>query len=470
MYVKRGTMTDPAKKSYFFCAIGGMGMSALAQILVACGHSVSGSDRSYDMGEAREKFQKLAEMGITLYPQDGSGIKKSGADVFVVSTAVEDTVPDVKAAKECGLLILHRAELLAQIASMEKLLTIGGTSGKSTTTGMLGHILSVTGKNPTVINGALMCDTQEGLGNVTLGGTKLCVAEVDESDGSIKNFAPQIAALLNIALDHKSMEELRDLFSFYLKSAQQGVVLNKNCAETMALQKYAQVAVKTFSLTDSTADVYATDLQDTPQGISFKLNNEIPVTLRVLGAHNVENALAAIAMASFLGVPLAEAGRAVATFKGMQRRLEVLGSANGIRVVDDFAHNPHKIAASLKTLCRHKGRTFIVYQPHGFGPTKMLRKDLVSAFVQNLRPQDQVWLPEIYFVGGTADKSISSADLVADLQQQNIQAHYTEARADITPQLVQALRPGDIVAVMGARDVTLTNFAHQILETLSTQK
>lgn len=454
------------KQTYFFCGIGGLGMNALAQILRARGFKVAGSDRAYDMGIEREKFQTLKNLGVSLYPQDGSGVAKSGADVFVASTAVEDTIPDVKAAIDAGITIIHRADLLAELTQSPNLMTIGGTSGKSTTTAMVAHIMTHAGHDPLVINGATAVGQKNaGLSNAVAGEGDTAVIEVDESDGSISKFHPNIAVLNNISLDHKSMEELRRLFGDYLSAARTGVVMNLDCAECAAMMPDDK-KVLTFSLEDSKADFYASNIQPEADGISFKLNGKTPVKLPIFGWYNVANALAAIAAAHMAGVDAKTAAQALESFKGMKRRLERVGTENGVMVLDDFAHNPHKIAASLKALKEYPGRLFIIYQPHGFGPTKMMRSELVTTFHENLGADDQLIMPDIYFVGGTADKSISSADIIHEVAVGGTQATYIPNREDIYPAIFQLLKPGDRICVMGARDGTLSDFAQGLLTNL----
>lgn len=459
------------KQTYFFCGIGGVGMNALAQILLAEGHKVAGSDRAYDMGIEAEKFQTLKRLGVQLYPQDGSGVGQSQPDFFVVSTAVEDTIPDVQAAKEAGLNILHRSELLVALSHTGTLITVGGTSGKSTTTGMLGHILSHQGLEPRIIGGAgIVGQENPGLsyaagGNDSGKNQPLSLIEVDESDGSIAKSVPDIAVLNNISQDHKSMAELRQLFGDYLNAARKGVVLNLDCAESMNLDVQDKKTV-TFSLENQQADFYATNIKPEADGVCFNLNGETPVKLTVFGWYNVANALAAIAATTLAGVPAHAAAQSLETFKGMKRRLERLGTQNGVMVIDDFAHNPHKIAATLKALKEYPGRLFIVYQPHGFAPTKMFRNALVDVFQTHLSPEDKLYMPDIYFVGGTADKTISSGDLTAEIAASGLQAYHVPNRADIPAAILPALRPGDRVCVMGARDNTLSDFAHNLLHQL----
>jgi len=220
-------------KSYFFCGIGGSGMLPLASILRASGATVSGSDRSLDAGRTGAKFDYLRSLGIDLHSQDGSGLKPGMT--LVTSAAVEETVPDVVRSRELSLEHLRRPELLAQLLNGAKhSVAVGGTSGKSTVTGMIGWILEATGRKPTVMNGAVMKNfvtPETPFASALVGDPELFVSEVDESDGSIALYKPEVAVLTNISLDHKEMAELRGLFAGFLKAAKKAV-LNLDDPET----------------------------------------------------------------------------------------------------------------------------------------------------------------------------------------------------------------------------------------------
>src|SRR5580704_15281161 len=210
-------------RAYFFCGIGGSGMLPLALILRARGYVVSGSDRALDQGRTVQKFDFLRRQGIGLYSQDGSGVT-SPELIVVTSTAVESTIPDVEVARRIGASLMTRAELLAQLFNASPLaIGVAGTSGKSTTTGMIGWILHRAGLDPTVMNGAVMTNfvTPDALfASAIVGRGKIFVSEVDESDGSIARYTPHIAVINNISLDHKSLDELRALFRDFAMKAQ----------------------------------------------------------------------------------------------------------------------------------------------------------------------------------------------------------------------------------------------------------
>ena len=452
-----------AHKTIFLCGIGGSGMSAIAQVLRHHGHAVRGSDRSRDRGENRALYEKLSAQGIALYPQDGSGVDRT-VDELVVSTAVEETIPDVRAALAQGIPIRKRAEMLAGLFNGREGVAVGGTSGKTTVTGMIGHILRSAGKDPTVIAGGIMLNAAEPpfLGNAICGRPDLPVIEADESDGSIALYDPAVSVLTNISLDHKPLEELRPLFRDFCARARRAVILNLDCEESAALTGINPNTV-TFGIENPDAELRAEAVEMLPDGVRFRVG-DVRFRLRVPGRHNVANALAAVAACHTDGVSVSESADALSGFLGIQRRLQVVGQAAGITVVDDFAHNPDKIAASLAALKAHPGRLRVMFQPHGFGPTRFLKDGLVDAFAEGLGVDDLLVMPEIYYAGGTAQKDISSQDLIQAVAARGRRAEFIPQREAVAHRLADASGPGDRVVIMGARDDTLTTFAQTVLE------
>ncbi len=459
---------------YFLCGIGGSGMLPLALILHARGDVVEGSDRMLDQGRTAQKFDFLRAHGIRLYAQDGSGIT-GREQILVTSAAVEDTVPDVQAARRVGARRMTRAELLAALFNAAPgSVAVGGTSGKSTTTGMAGWILHRTGRNPTILNGAVMKNfitPDTPFASAVLGDGGLFVSEVDESDGSIALFTPRIGVLNNITQDHKSMDELRALFRDFLATAATAV-LNLDDDETAALAScIAPERAITFSLTDPAADLCAGDLAPSPEGIAFAVTERSTgatarVRLTVPGRHNVANALAAIGAARACGVALADAASALGTFAGLRRRLEIVGAASGVTVIDDFAHNPDKILATLATLHDFPGRLLVMFQPHGFGPLRLMKEALIDGFVRDLHEDDVLIMPDPIYFGGTVDRSVTSHDIVHAVQARGRSAYAFADRAACGDKLVELARPGDRIVVMGARDDTLAHFAAGLLDRL----
>ncbi len=459
-------------RNYFFCGIGGSGMLPLALILRAKGCTVSGSDRALDQGRTSQKFEFLRARGLMLFPQDGSGVTDPDT-IVVTSAAVESTVPDVEAARRIGAKLMTRAELLAQLFNAApNSIGVAGTSGKSTTTGMIGWILSATGRDPTVMNGAVMknfANPNAPFASALVGKSDIFVSEVDESDGSITRYTPHIAILNNIALDHKSMDELRDLFRDFIAKAEISV-LNLDNAETALLATSANKTI-TYSLTDRQAHLRASDIVPAPDGIAFAVHEEGAVaklTLKVPGRHNVANALAALGAALASGVSLTDAARALSAFTGIKRRLEIVGAANGVTVIDDFAHNPDKIAATLSTLHDFPGRLLVMFQPHGYGPLRLMKDAFIDCFAQNLDINDVLIMPEPVYFGGTVERSVSSIDIVRGVEAHGRRAFAFAERAACGTKMLELARPGDRLVVMGARDDTLSIFAGDLVAALGT--
>lgn len=462
-------------KTYFFCGIGGSGMMPLAVLLSKRGHRVIGSDRSYDQGATPDKFQSLKDQGIEVYSQNGSGIS-TDVDVLVVSSAIEESIPDVKASIDLGLPIIKRGALLAELfnSAFEKI-AVAGTSGKSTVTGMIATILSSLGEDPTLVNGGeilnFRANAEDRFSGVRKGRDTLFVAEMDESDGSIAHYAPSIAVLNNIALDHKSMEELEQLFGDYLERSSKFLVVNYDHQRVRKLSILrGRVNVISYGIDNDEAVINASDLKPQPHGIGFDItcgDHRCKVQINVPGRHNVENALAALGACVAVGVDVEAAVKALAEFRGIHRRMELIGTSdNGITVIDDFAHNPDKISASLSTLKEFDGRLIVMFQPHGFGPLRLMRKEIVEVFAKYLGQDDMLLMPEAYYVGGTVDRSVTAQHIIDDLKEEGVNAHWFATRAEVGGFIESNASSGSRIVIMGARDDSLHEFASGILELL----
>ena len=460
----------------FFCGIGGSGMLPLAQIARGLGHPVAGSDRSRDQGRTPEKFAWMEANGFTLFPQDGSGVT-SESQVLVASAAIEDTVPEVARAKELGCERLSRAELLSQLFNAADFsVAVGGTSGKSTVTGMIAWILAEAGHDPTVMNGAVMknfVSPANPFASARIGGAGVFVAEVDESDGSIALYRPTVGVLLNVSLDHKSIEELRVLFGNFIGEAGTAVI-NLDSAEAGYLIPRAEGKV-TFGIKAKGADisVEADSIDMSELGIRAAVVDNrrrevFPLILPMPGLHNLSNALAAIAAASAAGIGVNHAVYALRSFAGLARRFEVIGtSPAGISVIDDFGHNPEKCAATLRTLKATPGRVIAFFQPHGYGPLRQMGEELARTFARELGPDDVTIMCDPVYFGGTVDRSVGSERIVDLINAAGGKAEHIAAREECGTRIVALARSGDRIAVMGARDDTLTEFARSILARLA---
>lgn len=456
---------------YFFCGIGGSGMLPLALIVKGRGADVEGSDRSLDAGRTAAKFDFLRARGIRLHPQDGSGVTRK-EQLLVTSAAVEDTVPDVVAAKQLGCPQVKRPQLLAELVNSAKVsIAVGGTSGKSTVTGMIGWILYATRRDPTVMNGAVMKNFVAGdfpFASAIVGEGDIFVSEVDESDGSIALYNPTIAVLNNIALDHKSMDELRSLFADFITKAEIAV-LNLDNDETRRLAaEVRHPNALTYSLTDTNADFFISDLVTQPDGQSCMVTEKATgerqrICLQTPGRHNLSNGLAAIAAARACGLTLREATMALMNFVGIRRRLEVVGTAKDITVIDDFGHNPDKIAATLATLHAFPGRLLVMWQPHGYGPIRQMKDQFIEMFARDLAAKDILLMPEPAYFGGTVDRTMGSNVIADGVTAAGKQARALPDRPACGDMLVDLAQPGDLIVIMGARDDTLSEFAAEIL-------
>ncbi len=452
-------------------------MLPLAAIVKARGGDVSGSDRALDQGRSGDKFDYLRALGVRLFPQDGSGVDNAD-QIIVASAAIEETVPDIAAANRVGAKRMTRAALLASLLNASpRSIAIGGTSGKSTTTAMIGWILHATGAAPTVMNGAVMKNflIDGPYASAVIGAGDTFVSEVDESDGSIALFDPTIAVLNNISLDHKPMDELRALFGDFIKKANHAVVNLDNDETKLLLSSLQKIdgdagRFVTFSLNDESADIAASCVSALPAGVRFEAtykNATATITLAMPGLHNVSNALAALGAAIACGVEFSDAAAALSTFRGVKRRFDVVGEAHGVTVIDDFGHNPDKIAATLKTLKTFPGRLLVMFQPHGFGPLRKMRQELIDAFIENLSPDDHLLIPAPVYFGGTADKSVTNTDIVDGVAAADRNAHAFDHRDQCAEWLAREARPGDRIVVMGARDDTLSEFAASVLAAIA---
>lgn len=449
-----------------FCAVAGSGMSALAQVLKYKNNEIYGTDRNFDQGKDLKNKKALEEIGIKIYPQNGSMLDKDFS-VLYTSTAVEDTILDVKRAKELNIPIKKRSDLLAEVFSSYKYnIAVGGTSGKSTVTAMIGYILDKANKKPLVINGALLknYENQKGIPNVILNDGEYCVIEADESDGSIEKYTPYISVVNNITLDHKSIEELQQLFGDFVAKGKSGAVINKDNENSEPILNLNPHTL-TFSIKDKTADFYAEKITPVPDGTKYTYNKK-SYKLNLIGAFNVANAMCAVACCSLLGIKPEDSCKILEDFLGAKRRLEVLGKTNDITVIDDFAHNPDKVAASMSALKSYKGRLILMFQPHGFSPMRLMGKEIMDSFIEAMSEDDILLLPEIFFAGGTVKKDISSLDLVNYAKRHNVNARYFATRDELKDYILEIARKNDRIVLMGARDNSITDMGFELLEKL----
>ncbi len=466
--------TERKPERVFIVGVGGSGMSAIAQWLNARGCWVGGSDREHDRGLRPEFYQVMESQGIILFPQNGSGID-STIDRVVISTAIEAQIPDLKAARDLNIPIVHRSEELARLVSRYQSIAVAGTSGKSTVTGMIGWILRETHFSPTIVNGAPirnMDDSRTGVGFYP-GHGSWCVFEADESDGTLLRFHPDLAIIHNISKDHMPLAELRTLFATFIPQIGRRLVFHAACPETTLLAMSHPDRISYGFRPGVT--VMGHERMEWSWGSRFRVtidrslspgDTELELTINIPGSHNAENALAAIAAALVIGVPPAAIPPAVASFPGIRRRFELVGTTRGIAVIDDYAHNPDKIRAALHTAHAMAQRIIAVFQPHGFRPMMLLFDEIVDAFSQETIPTDMILLTPIYYAGGTVSQDISSETIASAIRHRE-RCCLVKNRNDIPAWIRSIGQPGDLVLVMGARDPSLSDLCRQIHTAIS---
>jgi UDP-N-acetylmuramate--alanine ligase len=452
---------------YHFSGIAGAGMNPLAQLMRAWGHDVQGSDRSIDQGQNAELAARLRAQGIVILPQDGGAVR-AGLDRFVFSAAVEQDTPEVQAAKRLGIELMPRPALLAEVVNAGGPgVAVAGTSGKSTVTGMLAWILRCAKTPATVLGGAaLVGEGVAGCFAMGLQGGPV-VAEACESDGTLVGYRPGIGVLHNISRDHAEVDVLHRQFDAFARQSRR-LLVNSACPEARRAaaghpdcRRYGAAADADLAL-----DVIAVGPQRGQGVLTLPLGDELFIDLPQPGAHNLENAVAAAAVAMELGLKTEAIAAALREFPGVARRFQVLGTtASGIRVVDDYAHNGEKIRAAIAAAQAGGERLVAVFQPHGYGPARFLRAELKELLPAILRPQDRFCYAEIYYGGGTVTKDISSRDLANDLPEA-LRCGYAPDHQDLLAWIADAAIPGDTVLLMGARDPELPRLAKAVFELL----
>lgn len=447
----------------FFIGVAGVGMSAIAQYLKGIGKEVSGSDRYFHADEYNKTKEQLEQEGIDCFLQDGTGITEK-TELVVVSTAIEDTVYEVQKAKELQIPLIKRSELLALIAKSKKTIAVAGTSGKSTTSAMLYQILLDAQYEPSIISGAGLTNIikQGKIGNAAVGKGEWLIIEADESDGSVVQYKPEIGLLLNIDKDHQEIEELIDLFTIFKNNTNGLFVVNQSNTLAKSLSENRE---NDFGFENKEAGFSAENFHQEGLSLTFEVLEE-RFQMNSLGQHSVENATAAIAVANQIGIALKTCAESLARYEGIYRRHQILGQKNGVWVIDDYAHNPAKCAASIKACQPLAEKVIAWFQPHGYGPTRFLKDDFIEEISNALRPQDEIWMSEIFYAGGTAVKDISANDLVEGIKATGKKAHFVEDRDYLLEALRPELNSGTVLLLMGARDPGLEEFCKGLYEKL----
>ena len=436
-----------------FIGIGGSGMSGLASILLDSGHKISGSDIV-----TSKITKRLADKGATVFKGHNED-NVEGADLVIVSSAIPESNSEIRGARDRKITIIKRAEMLAKLMDNKCGIAIAGTHGKSTTASMISLLLEKNGFNPTVIVGGELNNFKN---NAKLGKGNYMVVEADESDGSFLELNPQMAVVTNIEDDHldhyENMENiLKDFRKFIDKVPDNGrVILCKDCDNIKRLVKQcgrSHVSYGIFTEADLMAKDIELDKLNSKSKIYWQGEKIGELYLKVAGYHNILNALAAITVALELGISFREIAKTLETFLGVHRRMEIVASTdNNILIIDDYAHHPTEIKATLSTLRSswQKRRIIAVFQPHRYSRTKLLAEKFGKVFLD----ADCVIINDIYSANESPISGISGETIFREIKKTNHkQIKYLPSKDNILSYLSEIVQSGDIIITIGAGDI-----------------
>jgi UDP-N-acetylmuramate--alanine ligase len=440
------------KHHVHFVGIGGIGMSGIAEVLLNMGYRVSGSDLADS-----ETTRRLSRLGAGILVGHDAAHVSPEADVVVISSAVKTSNPEVVRARELAIPVIPRAEMLAELMRMKTGIAVAGSHGKTTTTSFVAEILAHAGLDPTVVIGGKL----RALGsNARLGQGKLLVAEADESDGSFLLLSPTIATVTNIDPEHLdhfgTIERAEEAFLAFIHRVPfyGRAILCIDHPRVRALLPRIRKPFTTYGIS-SDADWIASDVTVEGMTTRFEVTRADTgygtLSLQLPGRHYALNALAAAIAAHELGVPFPVIRQALAQFGGIHRRFEVLGELADILVVDDYGHHPAEVRATLRAAREgFKRRLVVAFQPHRFSRTRDLFDDFLSAFDD----ADRLFLTEIYAAGEERIEGVSGEALHQALKRRgHLDVTYAPTREGLTDAVFDALRPGDLLVVLGAGDV-----------------
>ncbi|NES94468.1 MAG: UDP-N-acetylmuramate--L-alanine ligase [Desertifilum sp. SIO1I2] len=459
---------DFSGKPFHFIGIGGIGMSALAYVLVKRKLPVSGSDIRLS-----HITQRLQTLGAHIFwsqdatnleyfqqalnsskSQDTQTLTPTAIDPDVLpqvicSTAINTSNSEYRAALELGCPIYHRSDVLAALIQEQRSIAVAGTHGKTTTSSLIGYLLLQAGLDPTIVVGG---EVNSWEGNARAGEGEYLVAEADESDGSLVKFSPEIGIITNIELDHPdhytTLDQVIETFQVFARQCKKVV----GCIDCELVRDRIQPEI-TYSLrrdsqADYTVDFAAYGAEGTTARVWEKGKLLGNLSIRLLGQHNLSNALAAVAVGRDLGLDFATISCAIATFEGARRRFEWRGTANGIAFIDDYAHHPSEIRATLAAarLSAKNRRVVAIFQPHRYSRTTTLLDEFAQAFAQ----ADCVVVTDIYSAGEPNVDQISGQQVVESIAQHHQQVHYQPTLSAVKQFLTQTLSPGDLALFLGA--------------------
>ena len=441
---------EPPAGPVHFIGIGGAGMSGIAAVLARLGVAVTGSDLKVS------RYTRHVE-GLGVAVHIGHHEANLGeAAMVVISSAIPESNPELRAARRTGLPVLQRAEMLARVMTMRRGIAVAGTHGKTTTSSMVSHVLFQCGLEPTFLVGGELNDMGS---NAGVGGGEWLVAEADESDGSLLFLRPEVAVVTNVELDHhanyRCLDEVRDVFRrFVALLPPTGLLVLAEEPTTAFLREAAGAPVVTYGIDrgDLAADVERVDDRGSAFVVRERGEQLGRVELRVPGEHNVLNALAALGALAHAGVSFDQAAPHLATFSGAARRYQELGRRDGVVVVDDYAHHPTEIAATLKAAKAGSHRRVIaVFQPHLFSRTRYLQRE----FGRALTLADEAIVTDVFAAREEPEPGVSGK-LIVDAylaERPGGPVWYLPHLGDVVGHLARSVRPGDLVLTIGAGDV-----------------
>lgn len=435
-----------------FVGIGGYGMSAIARVMLDMGYQVSGSDVT-----SQELTQRLEARGATVYHGHAAN-QVDGADTVVYNTAIAPDNVEIQEARERHIPIIHRSEMLAQLMEGRVGIAVTGAHGKTTTTSMIAYILENSGLDPTFVVGGVVSNIGD---NAKAGSGQFVVAEADESDGSFLHYHPEVAVVTNIEADHLEHYggEFSNLKAAYKKFIEQipasGVLVASASDNNLSeLLPFANCEVITYAI-EGKARYVARHVQLLDRGSRCEVyadNTHLgTLQLSVPGSHNVMNALAAIAVSRFAGVDFQQIAEALAEFHGAKRRFQIISETGGVLVIDDYAHHPTEISATIDAARATGRRIVVVFQPQRYTRTFFL----FDAFAKAFRGADEVAILDIYSPAGeTRIEGVSAERLVEEIRiHSNPNVQFMKTKDDVFDYLVSSVASGDLVITMGAGDV-----------------
>jgi UDP-N-acetylmuramate--alanine ligase len=435
-----------------FVGIGGYGMSAIAKVMLDMGYRVSGSDVS-----RRELAERLAERGAKVYVGHAKD-HVEGADVVVYSTALAADNVELAEARARHIPVIHRSEMLARLMAERVGVAVTGAHGKTTTTSMIAYVMERCGLDPTFVVGGVVSNIGD---NAKAGGGKYVVAEADESDGSFLHYRPQIAVITNVEADHLEhydgkFENLKKAYAAFVHQMPPTglLVVSGHDAHLQELRKTAPCRVQTYGM-DGGHDYFAQNVRLIDRGSEcdvFHGNEQLgKLTLSLPGVHNVMNALASIAVCMNAGLAFAQIAIALNEFHGAKRRFQVIAESQGVLVIDDYAHHPTEISATIAAAEATERRIVAVFQPQRYTRTFFL----FDAFARAFSGADEVVIADIYSPAGEQQiEGVSAEKLVEQIRiQSNERVRYLKTKDDVFDYLIHTVHTGDLILTMGAGDI-----------------